>query len=171
MVVGAVGAVGVLVGAAGAAGVVGAVGTAGAVVAGADVLPAGVPGGAGVADGRITTPEVSVSGITSGPFWPQPASVDASASASATDGSATSGAGASEWGRMVPRVYRRGARRAQVSCTTASVSRDTQVRFPASLRISISHTCVRRPMCSGDARPVTWPLDAGRRWLALTSCP
>ena len=53
----------------------------------------------------------------------------------------------------------------------AIVSRDTQVSSPASLCISMCHTCVVRPMCTGRAVPVTQPLVAERRWLALMSRP
>ena len=52
---------------------------------------------------------------------------------------------------------------------TAIVMRDTQVSSPASLARSICQTWVLRPMCTGRAVPVTQPLVAPRRWLALTA--
>ena len=47
------------------------------------------------------------------------------------------------------------------------VMRDTQVSSPASFTMSICHTCVVRPMCTGRAVPVTQPLVAARMWLAF----
>ena len=46
------------------------------------------------------------------------------------------------------------------------VKRETEVISPTSLAISICHTCVVRPMCTGRAVPVTHPLVAEHRWLA-----
>lgn len=43
------------------------------------------------------------------------------------------------------------------------VMRDTQVSSPASFTMSICHTCVVRPMCTGRAVPVTQPLVAARK--------
>ena len=40
------------------------------------------------------------------------------------------------------------------------VMRETQVSSPASLTMSICHTCVVRPMCTARAVPVTQPLLA-----------
>ena len=45
----------------------------------------------------------------------------------------------------------------------AIVRREMQVISPASFTISICHTCVVRPRCTGRAVPVTQPLVAARR--------
>src|SRR5205085_9521591 len=57
------------------------------------------------------------------------------------------------------------------SVKTAIVMRETQVSSPASLVMSICHTCVVRPRCTGRAVPVTQPVMAERKWLALMSSP
>jgi len=59
----------------------------------------------------------------------------------------------------------------QRGSSIAIVIREVQVASPASLTMSICQTCVRRPMCRGRAVPVTQPLVADRRWLALISSP
>jgi len=58
-----------------------------------------------------------------------------------------------------------------LGANTAIVIRDTQVISPASFVMSICHTCVVRPMCTGRVMPVTQPLVAPFRWLALMSRP
>ena len=51
------------------------------------------------------------------------------------------------------------------------VMRETQVSCPSSFTMSICQTWVVLPMCTGRAVPVTQPLVAARRWLALMSRP
>src|SRR6218665_19734 len=53
----------------------------------------------------------------------------------------------------------------------AMVRRETQISSSASLTRSICQTWVLRPRCTGRAWPVTQPLRAERRWLALMSRP
>ncbi len=55
--------------------------------------------------------------------------------------------------------------------STAMVMRDTQVSSPASLVRSICQTWVVRPTWTGRVMPVTQPLVAPFRWLALMSSP
>ena len=55
---------------------------------------------------------------------------------------------------------------------TAMVSRETQTSRSRSSWMSICHTWLRVPMCTGRAVAVTWePAATGRRWLALMSWP
>ena len=49
----------------------------------------------------------------------------------------------------------RGASGQPLGAITAMVRRDTQVGRPWSSCMSICHTCVVRPMCTGRAVPVT----------------
>jgi len=67
----------------------------------------------------------------------------------------------------------RGPGSVQPACgaSTAMVMRETQVRSPASLCMSICQTCVVRPRCTGRAVPVTQPEVTARMWLALMSSP
>ena len=54
---------------------------------------------------------------------------------------------------------------------TATVKRDVQTNFPASLTRSMAQTWVRPPKCTGRAVPVTSPARAALTWFALISWP